>query len=41
MKITEIEARCREALTALSRIIVGKDEVLQQMLPEFSRMDIS
>ena len=32
MKITEIEARCREALTALSRIIVGKDEVLQQML---------
>src|SRR5947207_12873118 len=32
MKIVEIEACCREILTALSRIIVGKEEVLRQLL---------
>jgi len=32
MNVSEIEARCREVLTALSRIIVGKDEVLRQLL---------
>ena len=32
MKVTEIEARCREVLAALSRIIVGKDDVLRQLV---------
>src|SRR5947209_6277729 len=32
MKIIEIEACCREILSAISRIIVGKDEVLRQLL---------
>src|SRR5438067_1101361 len=32
MKIIEIEACCREILSAISRIIVGKDDVLRQLL---------
>src|SRR5262249_21918425 len=32
MKVTEIEARCREVLISLSAIIVGKNEVLRQLL---------
>src|SRR5438477_1697144 len=32
MKIIEIEACCREILSAISRIVVGKDDVLRQLL---------
>jgi MoxR-like ATPase len=32
MKIAEVEAGCREVLDALSRIIVGKDDVLRRLL---------
>src|SRR5439155_26242306 len=32
MKIMEIEACCREILAALSRIIVGKEDVQRQLL---------
>src|SRR5437763_2423622 len=32
MKIIEIEACCREILSAISRIIVGKDDVLRQLV---------
>jgi MoxR-like ATPase len=32
MNIAEVEARCREILAALSRIIVGKDDVLRRVL---------
>ena len=32
MKVIDIEARCREVLTALSGIIVGKHDVLRQLL---------
>src|SRR5437588_4697932 len=32
MKIIEIEACCREIQSAISRIIVGKDDVLRQLL---------
>src|SRR5438445_7518790 len=32
MKIIEIEACCREILSAISRIIVGKDDVLRRLL---------
>src|SRR6266513_129655 len=32
MNIIEIEACCREILSAISRIIVGKDDVLRQLL---------
>ncbi len=32
MKAAEIEAHCREVLAALSRIIVGKDDVLRRLL---------
>jgi MoxR-like ATPase len=32
MKIAEVEAGCREVLNALSRIIVGKDDVLRRLL---------
>ncbi|HWB49066.1 MAG TPA: MoxR family ATPase [Stellaceae bacterium] len=32
MKISEVESRCREVLDALSQVIVGKDDVLRQML---------
>ena len=32
MKIMEIEAGCREILAELSRIIVGKEDVLRQLL---------
>jgi MoxR-like ATPase len=32
MKVTEIEACCREVLEALARIIVGKEEVLRRLL---------
>ena len=32
MKVTEIEARCREVVAALSGIIVGKDDVLRQLV---------
>jgi MoxR-like ATPase len=32
MKVIEIEACCREVLEALSRVIVGKDDVLRRLL---------
>ena len=32
MKIVEVEARCRAVLDALSRVIVGKDDVLRRLL---------
>ena len=32
MKIAEVEAGCREVLATLSRIIVGKDDVLRRLL---------
>jgi MoxR-like ATPase len=32
MKIAEVERRCREVLAALSQVIVGKDDVLRQLL---------
>jgi len=32
MKIAEVERRCREVLVALSQVIVGKDDVLRQLL---------
>src|SRR5438094_1123343 len=32
MNVIEVEACCREILAALSRVIVGKDEVLRQLL---------
>ena len=32
MKIVEVEARCRDILTALSAAVIGKDDVLRQLL---------
>jgi MoxR-like ATPase len=32
MNIIEVEARCRAVLDALSRVIVGKDDVLRRLL---------
>jgi MoxR-like ATPase len=32
MKISEVESRCRDILAALSQVIVGKDDVLRQLL---------
>ncbi|HUC09455.1 MAG TPA: MoxR family ATPase [Stellaceae bacterium] len=32
MKVVDVEARCREVLDMLARIIVGKDEVLRRLL---------
>jgi MoxR-like ATPase len=32
MKIVDVEPRCREILDAMSRIIIGKDEVLRRLL---------
>jgi MoxR-like ATPase len=32
MKIADVEMRCREVLDALSQVIVGKDDVLRQLL---------
>jgi len=32
MNIVEVEARCSEVLAALSRIIVGKDDVLRRLM---------
>jgi MoxR-like ATPase len=34
MNVIDIEARCRKVLDALSRIIVGKDEVLRRLLAD-------
>lgn len=32
MKISEVEKRCRDVLDAISQVIVGKDDVLRQLL---------